>query len=735
MADRKLTPERRGYQVRGVLDILQALDEGKRPLYVLPTGAGKTVVAARVTQSLIQYGRRIHFWVHRTELVDQALETLQAALPWDAIGQIRAGTHTQPDALIQVAMVQTLIRRIKTQEIERPDVVFVDEAHHARASTWEALLEWCPDAKVVGLTATPSRLDGKGLHEHFDTMIEGAGDAALVEGGYLAPVKTLVPSHAQVIEWRRNRDTVTVAHAVKAYQDHASGKQAIYFGWTVADSREVADAFNAAGVSAAHVDGKTPIEQRRAVMERFRSGDLAVVCNFDIISEGFDAPACDAVILGAPTASVVRYLQRAGRARRPGKTAWILDLAGMSHYFGPSNQEREWTLADGAIKPKTGGLLPFDPEDVRRDRKPLERVDVELRELGEWGDDRDDVLTMPGVVERTGLTASSIRYRAMMGGTFPKPLWSRTGSATIWLASDIQNWIREEAEYLDKHEVSARLGVALSVFQGRRGHGHFPKPEKRGPNGLGLWHRQTVDRFAGQTTSIHEVADKTGYSLSGITLRVSRGTIPAPDSPWGGRPMAWRQETAVRIVHTLGTPELLTSAEVAKRLGISSSALYGRWRSGSFPPPCCPGVPHRWTPDVVEKAMRRRERWLNRRETMKLLGVGLIVLDGFIARGWIPPPIRKPGHRGLLFAPADVDALAIKIGTALSRYDIAAIVERTPQTFERRWSHFPDADFRIKVFLWHPATVRAWLTEHMPERLPALDKLLAERANRSPKEK
>ena len=133
-------------------------------------------------------------------------------------------------------------------------------------------------------------------------------------------------------------------------------------------TRKVAAGFQAEGIRTAHVDGTTPNNVRDTMMQRFQDGDLDVICNYEIISEGFDAPDCDCIILGAPTASIVRYLQRAGRGMRPGegKTTLILDLAGMSYYFGAADQPREWTLADGAIKPEKLGVLPFTPEDIRR---------------------------------------------------------------------------------------------------------------------------------------------------------------------------------------------------------------------------------------------------------------------------------------------------------------------------------------------------------------------------------
>ena len=547
----RAAPERREYQDRGVLDILQALNEGKRPVYVLPTGAGKTIVAARVSQALIQYGKRIHFWVHRTELVDQAVTTLAEALPWDAIGQIRAKTKETPEALIQVAMVLTLANRIKAHDIARPDVVFIDEAHHARARTWETLLAWCPDAQVVGLTATPARLDGKGLHEHFDTLIQGPVDSALVETGHLAPVETLAPDRVQVVAARRNRETVTVADAVKAYQAHAAGRSAIFFGWDLQHSREVAAEFNAAGFNAAHVDARTPAPLREEAMDELRSGDLDIVCNHDIISEGFDAPDVGCIILGAPTASVVRYLQRCGRGRRPGdgKRTMILDLAGIVHYFGESNAERKWTLDDGVILPATG-VLPFDQEDSRRDnRKPIEVADWELKRVGEWN--ADDLIGAKDVALALGISGQTLLRRMRLGDIPAAVIEPYGNQGRWWLRKDITEYLSSQAwleDTVGTPEVLTLLGSRHpSAATKSVSAGFFPEPSRKSTDRIGnRWLRCDVDEWkrdqALWTTA--EVQEVTGLSLDSLRLRRKRGDFPKPDKMYGvgQRSYRWNPE-------------------------------------------------------------------------------------------------------------------------------------------------------------------------------------------------
>ena len=204
-------------------------------------------------------------------------------------------------------------------------------------------------------------------------------------------------------------------------------------------------------------------------MNRLRSGELDVVCNHDIISEGFDAPGVGCVIVGAPTASIVRYLQRAGRAMRPGqdKTALILDLAGIAHCFGPADEPREWTLADGAIRP-TAGVLPIAPEDIRKDRKPLGMVECELREVGEWGDDSSAMVDSVEVAKRVGVSGSALSQR-IGRPWFPQPVMKHpTTNRNLWRESDISDHLGSLTELVTTEEAAGMFGIVKRSFVSKR---------------------------------------------------------------------------------------------------------------------------------------------------------------------------------------------------------------------------------------------------------------------------
>lgn len=368
----------RPYQQQALAELSAAATRCRSIVYVLPTGGGKTVIAAELARRAAEKGNRTLFLVHRRELLRQAVETLETAVPGAFIGVEAAGRPSVPWAPLHVGMVQSIARR---NNDVRPDIVIIDEAHHARAATWERVLARWPDAWRIGLTATPERLDGKGLRAHFDHMILGPSIRDLVRDGYLAPTRVMAPYGAMDLDGVRlnksgeyRADEVaervtekTIAAAAINYHRHAPGRPAIFFGVHTEHSRRVAAELATLGYRAAHVDGNDPAARRDRVMNDLKTGALDVVCNCDLISEGFDAPGCEVVIMGAPTNSVTRYLQMAGRAMRPapGKTALVLDLAGNAYLHDDPDQPREWSLDDGAGEQrKSGPLRPKKCEGV-----------------------------------------------------------------------------------------------------------------------------------------------------------------------------------------------------------------------------------------------------------------------------------------------------------------------------------------------------------------------------------
>ena len=275
------------------------------------------------------------------------------------------GYASVPWAPLQVGSVFTLARR---ENVQRPALIFVDECHHARASTWETVMNRWPGVPRIGLTATPQRLDDKGLGEHFATMVLGPSVKQLEADGYLAPMKVLrIPTSMtrkgmrkdkngefQKKDMRERIDDRMVGDAVDAYLRYTPAQKAIFFGVHRDHSRRVAARFNQHGIRAEHVDGDDHASRRKRVMAEFRHGNVDVVCNVALIDEGFDAPSCDVVMDGSWTTSVVRYLAKGragetsrGETRSPFCSTWWA----IHTNWGLPDEDREWTLADGEVAP------------------------------------------------------------------------------------------------------------------------------------------------------------------------------------------------------------------------------------------------------------------------------------------------------------------------------------------------------------------------------------------------
>lgn len=359
----------RPYQQQAIADLRLAYRAGARaPLLVLGTGAGKTVIAAEILRSLEARNRSAIVLVHRRELITQTANKLTAAAVPHGI--IAAGTQ-HSDAPIQVASVQTLIRRLGSIDTP-PDLIVIDEAHHATAGSWKRVLDHWPDALRLGVTATPVRLDGCGLSAVFDRLVLGPSVANLVRDGFLCAARIYAPPVvADLSHLRRragdfaaddaatamDRPTVT-GDAIAHYQRLATGQRAIAFCCNVQHAEHVAASFNAAGIPAATLLGSTDPLRRDATVASFAAGDLQVLVTVDVVSEGFDIPAAGCAILLRPTQSLGLYLQQVGRVLRPapGKPhAVILDHVGNVHRHGWPDDHRDWSLDDRVARSRSAG--------------------------------------------------------------------------------------------------------------------------------------------------------------------------------------------------------------------------------------------------------------------------------------------------------------------------------------------------------------------------------------------
>jgi len=363
----------RDYQEKGISDIRNAFIQGfRRVCYTAPCGAGKTLLVVYMASQAAIQGNRTIFLVHRVELLDQAAATFQrAGVNFGIIAPNRPIT----DHKIQLASVQTLARRL--DKIPEPSLIIIDEHHHSVANTWIRVFNYWSNSYTVGLTATPCRLNGQGLGEVSDILIPGPSARDLIQQGYLAPYKYYAPPQIINMEGIRvkmgdydkaqlaetiDKPTI-IGDALQHYKRLADGKSAIAYCASIEHSKHTAEAFRASGYTAAHLDGDTHPLERKRITDAFRAGQIQIITNCDIVSEGYDCPGAEAVILLRPTQSLVLYIQQSMRCLRPskdnpGKVGIIIDAVGNVARHGLPDEDREWSL-EGTKKNKSAEKLEF----------------------------------------------------------------------------------------------------------------------------------------------------------------------------------------------------------------------------------------------------------------------------------------------------------------------------------------------------------------------------------------
>ncbi len=329
----------RGYQSEAVQRVSAAWQTHRSVLLVAPTGSGKTAMGAALAYNAVLDGGRVLWLAHRDELIIQASMSLKHAIGSADVGTLLASKHIGADAVVQVCSVGTLLARG-----QRPaaDLVIVDEAHHVATTTMRDLLSAYGNARVLGLTATPQRGDGKALSE-FGSMVVAATPRELETQGYIVPMAVIAPK-------RLLRPGQIAQRPVDAWRAHANGRQAIVFCSSVKHAWVLADEFG--GDMATVIDGTTAADRRSKVLADYNSGHTRVLCNVGVLTEGFDAPVTSCIILARGCGSVGLYMQICGRGSRPapGKTDCVLiDLRGVSHVHGHPYQDREYSLEGAGI--------------------------------------------------------------------------------------------------------------------------------------------------------------------------------------------------------------------------------------------------------------------------------------------------------------------------------------------------------------------------------------------------
>lgn len=334
----------RDYQQETIDDIYQSMRQGNRRIIVQqPPRTGKTVIMAEIAQRTTSKGNHVMFIIHRKEVLDQAKTTFK-----------NQGVNMR---LATMGMVQTLSKRIA--KLPAPQLILVDEAHHALAKSYQRILQAFSNAYVLYFTATPIRTGHQQLDLIADDLIVGKSIKWLTANGFLAPFKYYGLGDIDRSKLRKAHGDYSTnsmdeaighqiyGHIVDQYQRLATGKQAVVYCHSIASAKEVTDKFHEAGITAEEIDGDTDKNIRDKLVQKFRNKELQILVNVNLFTEGVDLPNVDCVIMARPTSSLALYLQFSMRCLNPrkGKMAIIIDHVDNFLNFGLPNNDRDWNEA------------------------------------------------------------------------------------------------------------------------------------------------------------------------------------------------------------------------------------------------------------------------------------------------------------------------------------------------------------------------------------------------------
>jgi len=354
--------ELRPYQVDVIAEYHRTVAAGQnRIILVAPTGAGKTLIAVAIIKSAVAAWGRVLVLAHRREIITHTSKKLHGF--GVSHGIIQAGFSPRPLESVQVAAVQTLWQRaIRTDKMQLPlaDLLVIDECHHCPAQTYRKIIDAYPEATLLGLTATPCRGDGRGLGGIFQTIIECPQVAELIDQKYLVKTRCYAPTNPDLAGVRvqagdyvesqladRMDRPKLIGDIVTHWHKYGERRRTVCFTVNVSHSLHVRDEFIKSGVRAEHIDGSTPKPERDASLARLASGEIELITNCLVLTEGWDMPDVGAVILARPTRKMGLFRQMVGRVLRPadGKSdAIILDHSGAVFRHGFAEDAVEWTL-------------------------------------------------------------------------------------------------------------------------------------------------------------------------------------------------------------------------------------------------------------------------------------------------------------------------------------------------------------------------------------------------------
>ena len=361
----------RDYQIDICSRVREAFEHHRSVMVQMPTGTGKTMVLAELVKQLMMKdeGVRILIVAHRRELIEQIKATIK---------RMKMDSRN-----ITVESIQTISRRIDALDFI-PSLVVIDEAHHALAKTYKMMWETWPDVKFLGLTATPCRLNGKGFTDLFDVLVQSWDIPTFIKEKWLSTydfvsikadsrtqqlISSLKKRGADGDYQMKEMDAVlnkrpSIERLYNCVMEFARNRKGFVYAINIDHARSIAEYYQEQGVNAVAIDSHTPVKERERIISSFRSGELQVLVNVDIFSEGFDCPDVEFIQLARPTLSLAKYLQMVGRGLRPskGKTnCMIIDNVGLYRVFGLPSQIWDWKSAfEGRMKMREERLKSRD---------------------------------------------------------------------------------------------------------------------------------------------------------------------------------------------------------------------------------------------------------------------------------------------------------------------------------------------------------------------------------------
>ena len=362
--------------------IEKALGLHRSVMVQMPTGTGKTILLASVVESFLREHSNCNVWIvaHRRELVSQIRETIDrvfsnnsSLLHKDFPNHFSMVLTSPSVAPLKAMSIQWLAKHYDEIK-EKPGLIVIDEAHHALAKTYKVMWERFPNAKFLGLTATPCRLNGKGFTDLFDVLVQVWGIPEFICKGRLATydfvsiksdgvtqclIDSLQKRGADGDYQNKEMDMLlnkkpSIERLYQSFEEYGKNRKGIVYAINISHAQKIMELYQEHGIKVVAIDSKTPALERQADIEAFRNGDIQVLVNVDIFSEGFDCPDVEFVQLARPTLSLAKYLQMVGRGLRVAKgkkNCVIIDNVGLYRVFGLPSQVWNWKATfEGNLK-------------------------------------------------------------------------------------------------------------------------------------------------------------------------------------------------------------------------------------------------------------------------------------------------------------------------------------------------------------------------------------------------